>query len=263
VKDVCAKFDSINRWREKEQGKRHFWFDLKHGFAFCAQPKTGSSSMKRNLLMLSDLSPELKNKLDNQETISGGLKKYLQVEEQRKPGFNVNNFSRTHGLLKFVFVRHPFDRIISAYEDKVVASNVFKKGEYGLNWYNANLNFNPIYADKDNSFNSFVQLVLDSAKQKDCYQQPVSECDIEHHVRPYLPWCLYCDVDYDVIGKLEDFDEDMAYIAEKLNITEKLGLLHHIQHKSPEKAHISKRKKRDEYMSQLSQKNGESSVQSI
>ena len=38
--------------------------------------------MKRNLLMLSDLSPELKNKLDNQETISGGLKKYLRVEEQ-------------------------------------------------------------------------------------------------------------------------------------------------------------------------------------
>ena len=93
-------------------------------------------------------------------------------------------------------------RIISAYEDKVVASNVFKKGEYGLNWYNANLNFNPIYANKDNSFNSFVQLgmliieframfrlkrhfisVLDSAKQKDCYRQPVSECDIEHHVR--------------------------------------------------------------------------------
>ena len=42
VKDVCAKFDQINRWREKEQGKRHFWFDLKHGFAFCAQPKVCS-----------------------------------------------------------------------------------------------------------------------------------------------------------------------------------------------------------------------------
>ena len=103
------------------------------------------------------------------------------------------------GYCPLVNITH---RIISAYEDKVVASNVFKKGEYGLNWYNANLNFNPIYADKDNSFNSFVQLgkliieframfrlkrrfisVLDSAKQKDCYQQPVSECDIEHHVR--------------------------------------------------------------------------------
>ena len=39
VKDVRAKFDQMNRWREKEQGKWHFWFDLKHGFAFCAQPK--------------------------------------------------------------------------------------------------------------------------------------------------------------------------------------------------------------------------------
>ena len=47
VKDVCAKFDSINRWREKEQGKRHFWFDLKHGFAFCAQPKVCSFAQQQ------------------------------------------------------------------------------------------------------------------------------------------------------------------------------------------------------------------------
>ena len=65
--------------------------------------------------------------------------------------------------------------------------------------------------------------------------------------------CLYCDVDYDVIGKLEYFDEDMDYIAEKLNITEKLRLLHHIQHKTPERGHSSRRQKRDKYMSQLSQ----------
>ena len=38
VKEVCAKYNSENRWREMEQG-RHFWFDIKHGFAFCAHPK--------------------------------------------------------------------------------------------------------------------------------------------------------------------------------------------------------------------------------
>ena len=44
--------------------------------------KAGSSSWKRNLLMLSNLSPELKIELDEQKTISGGLKKYLWLEEQ-------------------------------------------------------------------------------------------------------------------------------------------------------------------------------------
>ena len=38
VKEVCAKYDSKDRWRETEQG-RHFWFDLEHGLAFCSHPK--------------------------------------------------------------------------------------------------------------------------------------------------------------------------------------------------------------------------------
>ena len=75
-----------------------------------------------------------------------------------------------------------------------------------------------------------------------------------HHYRPYLPYCLYCDVEYDVIGKLEDFDEDIAYIAMKLNITEQLGLLHYVQHKTPEKGRSSQSEKIDMYMSQLSPK---------
>ena len=80
--------------------------------------------------MLSDLSPELKIELDVQKTITGGLRPYLRLEEQvsfylpnhiilmidfcfrskKEPGFSVEDFSRTHGLLKFSFVRHPFDR---------------------------------------------------------------------------------------------------------------------------------------------------------
>ena len=85
--------------------------------------------------MLSNLSPKLKKELDEQRNISMDLGKYLQLQEQvsplitiywqkkqaqlplqnvrylkTEPGFNVDNFSRKHGLLKFAFVRHPFDR---------------------------------------------------------------------------------------------------------------------------------------------------------
>ena len=90
------------------------------------------------------------------------------------------------------------------------------------------------------------------------YQVPVK---LEHllylsckvlHFRPYLPQCLYCDVDFDVIGKLEDFNEDVAYIATKLNLTEQLGLLNYIQHKTPGNGDKSRRERRDYYMSKLS-----------
>ena len=57
--------------------------------------------------------------------------------------------------------------------------------------------------------------------------------------RPYLPKCHYCDVDFDVIGKLEDFEEDVAYIAKKTNLTDHFRLLNHVQNKSPEKNDLS------------------------
>ena len=44
--------------------------------------QAGSSSWKRNLLMLSDLSPDLKKELDEQRKLHFILKKYLQLEEQ-------------------------------------------------------------------------------------------------------------------------------------------------------------------------------------
>lgn len=72
------------------------------------------------------------------------------------------------------------------------------------------------------------------------------------HSRPYLPVCLYCDVDFDVIGKLEDFDADVAYIAEKRNLTQHLRLLNHVQHKNTEKGDASRKERRDKYMSKLS-----------
>ena len=41
VKEVCAKYNSENRWRETDQGS-HFWFDIEHGFAFCVHAKVWS-----------------------------------------------------------------------------------------------------------------------------------------------------------------------------------------------------------------------------
>ena len=88
--------------------------------------------------------------------------------------------------------------------------------------------------------------------------------------RPYLPECLYCDIDFDVIGKLEDFHDDVAYIAERRNLTDHLRLLNHVQQPkdqwTQEKGNGSKimfhflsdlrcmhRERREKYMSQLSQ----------
>ena len=38
VQEVCAELSSKDRWISTDQG-RHFWFDIRHGFAVCAHPK--------------------------------------------------------------------------------------------------------------------------------------------------------------------------------------------------------------------------------
>ena len=77
--------------------------------------------------------------------------------------------------------------------------------------------------------------------------------NVHTHFRPYHSKCLYCEVDYDVIGKLEDYNEDVMYIAVKQNITEHLQRLNVIQNKSP-RTHASQRDRIKKYMSQLSPK---------
>ena len=44
----------------------------------------------------------------------------------------------------------------------------------------------------------------------------------------------------------------MAYIAKKRNLTDRLGLMNHVQNENPEKNKMSKRERREKYMSQLS-----------
>ena len=40
---------------------------------------------------------------------------------------------------------------------------------------------------------------------------PTGECPINWHWRPYGANCAVCDLDYDLIGKTEDFEQDAEY----------------------------------------------------
>ena len=47
-------------------------------------------------------------------------------------------------------------------------------------------------------------------------------------LRPYFHECSYCEVHYDVIGHMEEFDKDFQYIVRKKNLTR---LLERVQEK--------------------------------
>ena len=118
-------------------------------------------------------------------------------------------YLRKNNMLSFSFVRHPFERLVSAYKDKVLSNNgLFFKNKLGntaaLRWYQNN-----------KSFPAFVDLVLNGYKGKSVRNG---------HWDPITPHCRYCDIEYDVIGRVETFKEDVKYIVIKSNLQNVLPL---------------------------------------
>jgi len=98
--------------------------------------------------------------------------------------------------LVFTVVRHPFERLVSAYRDKF---ELGKRYAYVYTKYAAKMGGN--FSSRP-TFVQFVDYLL---------KEPVSQYN-DHWV-PYWLHCHVCDMEYDIIGKMETLQEDMNFIA--------------------------------------------------
>lgn len=122
--------------------------------------------------------------------------------------------------LVFTIVRHPFERLVSAFRDKF---ELAKPYAYIYNHYAADvINIANEHNPKPRvghrvirrpTFSEFVDYLL---------RTPVDQYN-DHWV-PYWLHCHLCEIEYDVIGKMETINEDIDFITEKsglaaLNVT--------------------------------------------
>lgn len=123
----------------------------------------------------------------------------------------VQEFSRTYALMrnsfKFMFVRQPYKRLYSAYLDKLLGINT----EY---WRFANENILPLVRNTnsscghDVSFPEFVKYIIRS--------ETIGE-NQERHFTTMTSHCHPCQMDYDFIGKIETFNEDINMLISTWN----------------------------------------------
>ena len=123
---------------------------------------------------------------------------------------------RSHGVslesalsssLVFTIVRHPFERLVSAYRDKF---ELAKKYSYIYSHY-ANKVLNTTSAGSRTrrpSFSDFVNYLL---------RTPVAQYN-DHWVPMWLH-CHLCQIEYDVIAKMETITEDTDFIATRSGLT--------------------------------------------
>jgi len=111
--------------------------------------------------------------------------------------------------VSFSMVRHPFERLVSAYQDKVMG------GTWRSNHWAGKL-LKRKY--KNTSFPAFVQMIVDTAK-KMCRSPGRQPCRLNVHWRPFVSRCAFCSTPYTVIAKAETSLEDIRYIGFLTNVT--------------------------------------------
>ena len=170
------------------------WIYVSHGhqFLYCQTPKVGSTNWLRVLSLLEGGKND-----DDVKSIYNfpiPLLSYLDETEQEKVLLNYR---------KFMVIRDPFERILSAYKSKFLPFKNFSVPLFSelsrkiIQHYRSSKSLSKqIYP----TFEEFVKFVIDESKSikiQSHYSEP-------RHWLPQNELCYPCDIDYDFILKMDE-----------------------------------------------------------
>ncbi|KAJ8364034.1 hypothetical protein SKAU_G00128650 [Synaphobranchus kaupii] len=203
----------------------HLIVDDRHGIIYCYVPKVACTNWKRIMIVLSE------SLLVDGAPYQDPLDIPQEHIHNSSLHFTFNKFWKRYGKFsrhlmkiklkkytKFMFVRDPFVRLISAYRNKFEQVNeefykrfaVIMLRRYG-NYSDPPASVVDAFAAGIRpSFSHFVQYLLDSQTEK---EMPFNE-----HWRQVYRLCHPCQINYDFIGKLETLDEDAEHLLRILRV---------------------------------------------
>ena len=112
------------------------------------------------------------------------------------------------GYFKFLFVRNPYDRLVSGYKQKIRYGMLDKIVKYIiLKYRNDTSRMNNSQESGPPTFNEFMHYIADKINQF---------LPIDPHFDKYGNYRTPCIIDFDFIGKYESLKEDSAIVLEKL-----------------------------------------------
>lgn len=218
----------------KKTSHHQFFVQKEHGLMWCKVPKAASTSWLHAYLTLAHVP-----KYDIPEDNGMGLHAFLR-DQYPLLSKNLNKHFMPLSL-KFLVVRHPFQRIMSAYLDKLenFSRDLKYRGGYYYAMYGADIvtkyrekyqaKFpkNPLFLKKEPSFVEFIEYLVET---------PITNYD--EHWRPMFLLCPPCHFKFDVIVKMETFDRDTEFILRQRNLNDIISL--HKKHSSSGGAHEKK-----------------------
>ncbi|XP_037958197.1 carbohydrate sulfotransferase 11 [Teleopsis dalmanni] len=136
----------------------------------------------------------------------------LELARKRFPRPEINELLDVlPSSLSFLFVRNPFERIVSAYRNKL---------EGGRNPYYKTLGQKVIHQYRKSAipglrpksgptFEEFLKFLINEHKQKKRFDE---------HWAPIYSFCTPCSINFTIIGKVETFKRDSEYIIRQAGL---------------------------------------------
>ncbi|XP_075610570.1 carbohydrate sulfotransferase 9 [Balearica regulorum gibbericeps] len=201
---ICQKNNLLNlRSKLDSHVANQLFVEHKHKFIYCEVPKVGCSNWKRTIFLLqADLNAEASEIEHDHIHQTSLIKKLVTYPPAIQKQF-LNNYT------KVMFTRHPLERLVSAYRDKLLHSEPF----YSItvaNEIRAMFRKNKNSSEKV-SFQEFVNFII---------AKPPNTLDI--HWKPMFLLCDPCNIHYDVLGKYETLGLDSEHVLKVIGAPESL-----------------------------------------
>ncbi|XP_024864285.1 carbohydrate sulfotransferase 12-like [Kryptolebias marmoratus] len=221
VQEQCREHKKANlkgnSLEDLSQSKlKNFIVDDKHGIIYCYIPKVACTNWKRVLYALNQGEPYPDLVSIKSSTVHKQFKFTL-----------LNDYSRTEikaklrHYTKFLFVRDPFVRLVSAYRDKFLRNDPYFYENYGRNMLRLyNNQPDPPKTEKAfrlgirPSFYNFIQYLLDPQTERSAPFEP--------HWRQMHRLCHPCLIEYDFIGHQETLQDDAQELLKMLKLEDSI-----------------------------------------
>ncbi|XP_072554227.1 carbohydrate sulfotransferase 8 [Paramormyrops kingsleyae] len=200
TKEVCAKYMSTSRKVTPQHVSRIFVED-RHKLLYCEVPKVGCSNWKRVLMVLAGLASSTRDIQHDAVHYGNHLRRLDSFDHQ-----GIAHRLRTY--TKVLFVREPFERLVSAFRDKFENPNTYYHPVFGkpiISRYRANASQAALRTGAGVTFKEFMQYLLD-------VHRPVG---MDIHWEHVGQLCSPCLLDYDFIGKFETIEEDANFLLRR------------------------------------------------
>jgi chondroitin 4-sulfotransferase 11 len=186
---------------------------------YCEVPKVACSNWKRVLVYASGKTnvtdPGQLTWVDVHGKLGNTILPRLHSFSPEEIRFRLTNY------FKFMFVRDPFDRVLSAYNDKFRSSdNMLFNENYGrriIERYRQNASNESLSRGHDVKFDEFVRYLIDPATREE-EQTNKHWYGFEMHWRAFDDICHPCFVGYDFLGKYETLSDDVDHALKLLGI---------------------------------------------